>query len=85
MLSETQKVEIVMLANEAAKAFVSEFHIGLDSSKTDWDAVAWNEDMRKLYFSDDLRADAKLYGEAWKIYQEALEILSNYWTNKLTS
>lgn len=73
MLSQNQKQQIETLANQSAQAFVNEFDEPLDSSETDWDAVAWQEDMRKLSFKESLKNDAKLYEEAWTLYSETLE------------
>lgn len=73
MLNNTQKKQIKKLATETAQQFVDEFNEPLDSSKTDWDTVAWDEDMRKLSFKDRLKADSDLYNEAWDLYRETLE------------
>ena len=73
MLNDTQKTQIENLAAETAQQFVDEFNEPLDSSTTDWDAVAWGEDMRKLSFREELKADSDLYNEAWDLYRETLE------------
>jgi len=72
-LNNNQKMEIRRLAVAAAQAFVDEFDEPLDSSKTDWDAVAWQEDRRKLSFRAALKASSDLDAEAWELYSTTLE------------
>ena len=60
------------LAEAAAEEFVSEFGEPLNSSKTDWDAVAWDNDARKLPFRHVLRANNDLAAEAWEVYRRTL-------------
>jgi len=73
MLDNSQQAQIEKLADATAQEFVNEFNEPLDSSKTDWDAVAWDEDIRKLTFHDTLKTDGELYNEAWDLYRERLE------------
>lgn len=67
-MTTNQKDEITRLATETARMFVDEFGEQIDPAATDWDAVAWDDDRRKLSFSLE---DAN-YGEAWEFYSDEL-------------
>lgn len=66
-LTPAQKAEVIAAAQRMAKAFVDEFNEPLDGAKTDWDAMAWDEENMSFYGND------RLVAAGWDLYQPTLE------------
>ncbi len=76
-MTRTTRAKIKQAAKAMAALFVEEFGEPIDCDKTDWDAVAWQEDRREIGI-DPASSD---WNEGWPVYQAALvaetERLSN--------
>mgnify|MGYP003513917704 CR=1 FL=1 len=67
-INDTQKAEIDALADASAKAFVDEFGEAYTDESGDWDSTAFQEDVAKLSFYEDVKAHQEVYDYVWEAW-----------------